>query len=240
MIALLLALTHLLFNTTSDSLINQAIQLFETRHLNSNNINLSAEILANLTKREPNNLVANYKLSQIYFTIGDHVSNKSEKIKYFDLGLSYAKKALAIDSNSVWAHFWYLANLGALTQLKGVFSALAEVSEVKNEIETVLRFDSNNVWALNAQANFYYELPKVLGGNVDRSVEILNRALAIDSNYSTLYVSIAKAYIKKRNFSQAKFYLNKLLSLEKPWPLADYIIDDKPTGLKLLKEIEGK
>lgn len=240
MIVLLLVLTPLLVNNPSDSLINQAIQLFETRHLNSNNINLSAEILANLTKREPDNLVANYKLSQIYFTIGDHTSNKSEKIKYFDLGLTYAKKALAIDSNSVWAHFWYLANLGALTQQKGVFSSLTAVSEVKKEIETVLRLDPNNVWALNAQANVYYELPKILGGDLDKSIEILNRALAIDSNYSILYVSIAKAYIKKRDFSRARFYLNKLLSLTNPWPLADYLIDDKPTGLKLLKEIEGR
>ncbi|MCX8015130.1 MAG: hypothetical protein N2748_03845 [candidate division WOR-3 bacterium] len=243
MSAVLLATAILIFTPSTDSIdsiINKAIWLFETRHINSANINISAGLLENLIKTQPHNLIAHYKLSQIYFMIGDHAKTKSEKIRYFDLGLNYAKRALAIDSNSVWAHFWYFANLGALTQQKGVFSSLVTVNEVKNEIETVLRLDSNNVWALNAQANFYYELPTILGGDADKSIAILNRALAIDSNYSMLYVSIAKAHIKKKNYAMARFYLNKLLALENPWPLADYVIDDRPTAIRLLKEIESK
>lgn len=240
MLQLFLGVVFLVASMTSDSLINYAVHLFETRHLNSNNIYISEKILRELTQKETNNLIANYKLSQIYFTLADRSLNMSEKIKYFTLGLEYAQKAIAIDSGSVWAHFWYLANFGALTQQKGIFNSLSAVSEVKKRIETLLRLDYNNVWSLNAQANIYYELPKVLGGNVDKSIEILNRALTIDSNYSILYISIAKSYIKKKNFSKAKFYLHKLLSLENPWPIADYIIDHKPTALKLLKEIEAK
>ncbi|MBS4015339.1 MAG: tetratricopeptide repeat protein [Candidatus Latescibacteria bacterium] len=225
---------------TGDTLINQALQLFETRHLNEDNTDESARILEKTLQTEPDNLTALYKLSQIYYTIADHAPTKQEKLHCFNKGIDYAQKAIRIDSGSVWAHFWYMANLGAATQLKGIFSSLASVSEVKREINLVLKLDPVNVWALNAQANVYYELPGILGGDLDKSIEILQRAIAIDPNYSILYISLANVYIKKKDYRNARFYLNQVLTLENPHPLADYVIDDKPNALKLLRQIQGK
>jgi tetratricopeptide (TPR) repeat protein len=224
----------------NDSIIDKALQLFETRYENLANITTSAQMLEDVIKTDSGNLAANYKLSQVYYTIADHAQTKQEKLHYFDKGIEMGRKAMQIDNNSVWAHFWYMANLGAATQLKGIFNSLASVSEVKKEIDIVLRLDPANVWALNAKANIYYELPGILGGDCNKSIEILNRAIQIDSGYSILYISLAKVYIKKKDYTNARINLNKVLTFQNPWPLADYIIDDKPNAVKLLEQIKDK
>lgn len=225
---------------TKDTLLEQALHFFETRHLNTDYINASVRLLQQVIDSDSNNLTAHYKLAQVYYTIADHASTKQEKLLYFNKGIDYAQKAIRIDANSVWAHLWYLANLGAATQLKGVFSSLASVAEVKKELELMLELDPQNVWVLNAQANLLYELPGILGGDLDKSIAVLQKAIGIDPNYSILYITLANVYIKKKNYDNARLCLNQVLALENPSPLADYLIDDKPNALKLLRRLRHK
>ncbi len=220
--------------------LGQALHLFETRHLNSENISTSARMLEQVIQGEPDNIVVLYKLSQIYYTIADHAQDKSQKLYYFDKGIEYARRAIRLDSNSLWSHFWYMANLGAATQLRGIFSSIASVSEIKKELAIILELEPHNVWVLNAQANLLSELPGILGGNLDKAIEVLQRAISLDSNYSILYVSLAQVYIKKKDYHNARQYLGQVLTLGNPYPMADYIIDDKPNALKILKQIYGK
>jgi len=86
----------------------------------------------------------------------------------------------------------------------------------------------------------YYELPGLMGGNLNKSIEYLNRAIAIDSNYTILYVDMAKVYIKKKDYEKARWFLNKVLEINSPTYEADYILDDRPEALKLLEQIKDK
>ena len=233
-------ITLLTLISINDSMIDKSIQLFETRHLDTTYLTTSANILEDIVKNEPNNLLVNYSLSKVYYTLGDHAEIKNEKLAYYYKGLEYGKKAIQLDSSSAWAHFWYMANLGQIAQLKGIFKSLVSVSEVKKEIDIVLRIDPNNVMALNAKAMVYYDLPGILGGDLNKSIALLKRAIEIDSNYSMAYVTMGKSYIRKKDYKAARLYLNKVLSLENGWPIADFIMDDKPEAIKLLKEIEHK
>lgn len=234
----IILLTNNLFS--EDTLISKALHLFETRWENPAYLNQSAQILESVILKDSNNLLAHYKLAQIYYTIADRTLSRSEKLNYFEQGLNYAKKAIAIDSNSVWAHFWYMANLGGATQLRGIFSSLASISEVKKELDLMLKLDPNNVWVLNAQANYYMELPAFLGGDLNKSIDLASHALKLNPNYTILYITLAKAYIKKKDYTQARLYLKQILDIKNPYPLADYLIDDRPTAIKLLEQIKDK
>jgi tetratricopeptide (TPR) repeat protein len=86
----------------------------------------------------------------------------------------------------------------------------------------------------------YYELPGILGGDLNKSIKFLKKALEVDTNYSMAYVTLGKSYIRKKNYNEARLYLNKVLSLANGWPVADFVMDDKPEATKLLKDIEGK
>jgi tetratricopeptide (TPR) repeat protein len=226
--------------SVNDSMINKAVQLFETRHLNPTYLTTSANILEHALQNDTGNVYVNYMLSQVYYTIADHAEQKKEKLDNYYKGLWYGKKAIFLDYNCAPAHFWYMACLGRISLIKGIFNSLVSVGESKKEIDIALSLDPNNVMAYNAKAMIYYELPGILGGDVNKSIFFLKRALEIDSNYSMAYVTLGKCYIKKKDYKTAKLYLNKLLSLQNGWPVADFIMDDKLDAIKLLKEIENK
>ncbi|MCS7258169.1 MAG: hypothetical protein NZ601_02185 [candidate division WOR-3 bacterium] len=224
----------------SDSLIQKAIRLFETRHENRAHLYQAKEYLEQAVVINPDNFVANYKLGQVYFTLGEEAQTKSEKVFWYDKGIKVAQRAKALDSNSVWGHFWYVANLGQLTKLKGVFSGIPQIKDVKKEFDIMMRLDSNNVWVLNALGNFYYELPEFLGGDINKALIILHRALTIDSTYSALYISLAKGYLRKKDYAKAYQYLKRVLDLKNPQSYADYILDHRPQALKLLKKLKDQ
>lgn len=220
--------------------IEQAIELYETRHLDKDNLAKSLEILSDIVKNEPDNLRVNYELSKLYYIIGDNATNKEEKLKNYNLGMEYGKKAMALNKNSAWAHFWYMVNLGRTGQTKGVLNSLSLVPEIKKEIDIVLKLDPKHTGAMDAGAMLYYELPGLMGGNLNRSIEYLNRAFAIDSNYTILYVDMAKVYIKKKDYERARWFLNKVLEIKNPTFEADYVLEDKPEALRLLEKIKDK
>ncbi|MEO0131441.1 MAG: tetratricopeptide repeat protein [candidate division WOR-3 bacterium] len=227
-------------NESTSQLIEQAIMLYDTRHQNSINLNRSRELLESILMAEPNNPVAIYRLSQVYFTLGEYAKSKKEKLFWYEKGANLAKRTITIDSNLVWGHFWYVANLGQATKLKGIFSGLSAISEVKKEFERMMRLDSNNVWVLNALGNYYLELPEVLGGDPNKALAILHRALTIDSTYSAIYLSLAKVYLKLKASDKALMYLNRMLTLKNPYPVADYLLEHKSQALKLLQELRRR
>lgn len=222
----------------SDTLVEQAVGLVATRHINIENLKTGFDILLQVVDAEPNNLRAHYELSKIFYLMGDNAETKDEKLKLYNQGIEYGKKALKIDSNSAWSHFWYLVNLGRTGQTKGVLNSLMLVSPMKKEIAEILKIDSNHTGALDVRAMLYYELPRLFGGNLNKSIDALNRAIAMDSNYTILYVDMAKVYLKKKDYQKARWYLNRVLEIKNPTYEADYILDDKPEAMELLKKIE--
>jgi tetratricopeptide (TPR) repeat protein len=172
--------------------------------------------------------------------LGDEAETKDEKRSLFEQGKKFGKRAIAIDDNAEWAHFWYLVNLGRIGQTKGILHSLGSVPEFKREVDKVLKINPEHTGALNAKAMLYYELPGILGGNVDKSIELLNKAIEIDSNYTLLYVDMAKMFIKKKDYEKARWYLNEAIQIENPTYEADHVLDDKPEALQMLEEIKDK
>jgi len=222
-----------------DSLVDRAIELDATRHLEAGNLDESKDILLQVLEREPDHLRANYELSKVYYHLGDRAETKNEKIELYTKGTEYGQKAIDVNGDSEWAHFWYVVNLGRRSQTKGVLNSLAYVPTVKKEVNQVLKIDPEHTGALDVKAMFYYELPGLLGGNVNKSIELLSEALALDSNYALLYVDMAKCYVKKKDYETARQYLQKAITLEHPTYEADYILKNKPEALELLEEIEN-
>ncbi|MEO0160990.1 MAG: tetratricopeptide repeat protein [candidate division WOR-3 bacterium] len=241
----MICITFVLFFTfiqgqTTEEMIDHAINLYTTRHLTKNNLMKSYEILTDIVQKDPDNLRAHYELSRVCYLLGDEQINKEDKLRFYEEGIIQGKKAIELDKNSVWAHFWYMVNLGRSGQTRGVLNSLELVPTIKKEIELILKIDPQHTGALAAAANLYYALPKLMGGDLNKSIAYLNQALALDSNYTVLYVDMAKVYIKKKDYEKARWYLNRVLTIQKPTYEADYLLEDKPHALKLLEQIKDK
>lgn len=227
---------------TSGQLITEAVQLYQTRHLAPANLHKSETILKTVLEKEPDNLRANYELSRVYFIIGDikRLTNKTESMGYYKTGAEYGKKAIAINADDPWGHVWYAVNLGRIAQVKGVLNSLSSASEVKKEIATALKLDPNNTIALDVEAVVYYELPRLFGGDQQRSIDDLTRAITIDPSFSLPYIEMGRLYVKKGKYEKAKEYLEKALAITNPTYPADYFLIDRPHAEQLLKDIAAK
>jgi hypothetical protein len=133
-----------------------------------------------------------------------------------------------------------MVHLGRIGQTKGVLNSLGMVPDIKREINRTLELDPRHTGAMDARAMLYFELPGLFGGDLNKSLAALNQGLAIDSNYTILYVDMARVLIKKKDFEKARWYLNRCLIVTEPTYPADFAIDDKPDAERLLKEIENK
>jgi tetratricopeptide (TPR) repeat protein len=224
----------------SDALIDSAVTLYETRHFNSENLLQSYDILFDIVEGEPQNQRAHYELSKVCFLLGDVAAEKKAKLKLFEEGRDYGKKAMKLDDTSAWAHFWYMVNVGRIGQTKGVLNSLILVPEVEKEINKTLALDPEHTGALDAKAMLFYELPGLLGGNLNKSIEALNEGIALDSNYTLLYVDMGKVYMKKKDYEKARWFLKKAVDIQTPTYEADHVLDDKPEALELLEEIKDK
>lgn len=224
----------------SDALIDSAVTLYETRHFNSENLLQSYDILFDIVESEPQNLRAHYELSKVCFLLGDVAAEKKAKLKLFEEGRDYGKEAMKMDDTSAWSHFWYMVNVGRIGQTKGVLNSLILVPEVEKEINKTLQLDPEHTGALDAKAMLFYELPGLLGGNLNKSIEALSEGIALDSNYTLLYVDMGKVYMKKKDYEKARWFLKKAVDIQNPTYEADHILDDKPEALELLEEIKDK
>jgi len=224
----------------SDALIDSAVTLYETRHFNSENLLQSYDILFDIVESEPQNLRAHYELSKVCFLLGDVAAEKKAKLKLFEEGRDYGKEAMKMDDKSTWSHFWYMVNVGRIGQTKGVLNSLILVPEVEKEINKTLQLDPEHTGALDAKAMLFYELPGLLGGNLNKSIEALSEGIALDSNYTLLYVDMGKVYMKKKDYEKARWFLKKAVDIQDPTYEADHILDDKPEAIELLEEIKNK
>jgi len=223
-----------------DALVDEAVTLYETRHHDPGNLSEAHDILEKALTQDAEHVRALYEMSHVYFLLGDRAETKDEKLELYKQGQEYGKQAKKLDDDCAEAHFWYMVNMGRVGQTQGVLNSLSLVPDIKKEIDKVLKIDPRHTGALDAKAMLYYELPGVLGGSLNRSMEALNEAIAIDSNYTLLYVDMAKVYIKKKDHEQARWYLNRALQITEPTHEADHTLDDRPEAELLLEEIKDK
>ncbi|MBN2620507.1 hypothetical protein JXB22_05380, partial [candidate division WOR-3 bacterium] len=167
-----------------DELVANAVYLYETRHTNMENLAEARDILEMVLDHEPQHVRALYELSHVYFLLGDKATSKEEKINLYTAGMEHGKESKKADDKCAEAHFWYMVNMGRIGQTKGVLNSLFMVPDIRGEIDKVLKIDPEHTGALDAKAMLYFELPGVLGGSLSKSIECLNQALAIDSNYT--------------------------------------------------------
>lgn len=237
---LMAVLATFIFAQNTDSLIDEAVRLHETRHLNPAHLERSYEILQSVIAADSNNLRALCELANVLFTRGDQMAEKKEKIECFKIGQTLALKATRLDDRCVEGHFWLMALTGRIGQTRGVLNSLGLVPEIKKGINRVLELNPRHTGALDAKAMLYYELPRMFGGDLDLSLEVLNQALAIDSNYTILYVDMARVLIKKKEYESARWFLNRLITITTPTHEADFLLKDKPAGEQLIREIQDK
>jgi len=190
------------------------------------------------TDSHVDNLIA---LAQVCFIWGDiRAKTPGEKLDAYEQGREAARRATELSPRSVLAHFWYGTNTGRWGQTKGVVRSLFLLPSVKHEIETVLDLDPKFVPVYSLAGNVYYEVPAVLGGDLDKAEQMFRTGLALNPKFTGMRVGLAKSLIKKGRIAEARKELQAVLDEKAPANLADWTMKDSKQAQALLASIEGK
>jgi len=219
----------------------EELRTWSTRyHEDPRRLDAIREGLEQAVKREPRTdaLVA---LAQVSFIWGDVRATTSEqKLEAYDHGRQAAKRAVELEPKNVAAHFWYATNTARWGQTKGIVRSLFLLPTVQEEIQIVLALDPNFTAIYALAGNVHYEVPGLLGGDLDKAEEMFRKGLAQDPRFTAMRVGLAKTLVRKGRVAEARRELEVVLGEKEPRNPADWTLKDVKEARQLLASIRAK
>jgi tetratricopeptide (TPR) repeat protein len=184
------------------------------------------------------NLVA---LAEVCFIWGDvRAKTADDKLAAYEQGRQAAKRAVELAPRNVTAHLWYAIDTGRWGQTKGMMRSLSLLPLMREEIDTVLALDPKFPPAYSLAGHFYYEVPGMLGGDVDRAEKLFRTGLGLDPTFTSMRVGLAKTLLKKGRAAEARKELEAVLAEKAPHNLAEWTLKDSVEARELLDSIRSR
>ena len=182
------------------------------------------------------NYEAAWKLARAAFYVGDRTDNDTERDDMFREGTEAGKAAVQLQPNKPDGHFWLGANYGG-TAAHSTLSNLSSFNDIKGEMEAVLKLDESyqGYSAYVGLGRLYLQAPRVLGGDVNKAIEYLEKGVKLNPTNTIMRFHLAEAYeVNKRN-TDAKKQIETIMSTT---PDPKYVAEHKSAVAKAKKLLE--
>jgi tetratricopeptide (TPR) repeat protein len=180
-------------------------------------------------------------LARACYLWGDvRATSRDQKLAAYDEGREAGRRAVELAPRSALAHLWYAINTARWGQANGIVRSLFLLPTVREEIRTVLELDPKLPGAYALAGNVNYEVPGLLGGDLDRAEEMFRRGLALDPRFTGLRVGLAKTLAKKGRAAEARAELTAVLEERAPTNPADWTVKDVPEARRLLATLPAR
>jgi len=191
-------------------------------------------VLQKADKQFPNNWEVNWRLSRVYVYIAEKMpdntgAQKDAQLAVYQKAFDYADKSVKLAPDKSVTYLRRAIANGRIALFKGVFSVAGVVNAVKSDCEKAMNLGNGGNYV---QAIAHYVLARtndkvsekwaparaVIGlgwANLDRAISEYNIAIKLYPNFRMFYLDLAKAYIKKDEYSKAKEMLNNVIASPK-------------------------
>ena len=188
-----------------------------------------------LTK-DPANYDAAWKLSKFNYYLATHTDDTNERDNAFRDGIEAGQTAVKIQNEKPDGHFWLGANYGGAAE-QSTIQGLATVSDIRKEMETVLRLDEGyqDGSAYMVIGLVHLNAPSLAGGDPKKAVEEMEKGLRFGEPNAFLHLHLAEAYIKVGRNDDARRELKKILSMT---PDPNYLPEYKEASVEARKIID--
>ena len=218
----------------------EAVRLIGAYHEDPTRLERARDLLERaLTNSAPPELLAT--LARVYFLIGDvRAASTDEKLAAYDRGRELGRRAVELAPKGEDAHFWYAANTGRFGQTKGIMRSLVLLPTMRGEVDTLLAINAGSPRVQGVAANFFAEVPGLLGGDRARAEAHWKKGIDIDPRYTVLHVDYAKFLIGAGRADDARRELQRVIDETAPTNRADWTMRDLPRARMLLESLKGK
>jgi Tfp pilus assembly protein PilF len=197
------------FAITSAEAIREADRLF-SYGADSAAERQALALLEQALARDAKNYQLLWRTARACYYVGDGAAKK-EKLGYFERGIAAGQRAVAEQPNGVEGHFWLGANYGGYS----AFKALLTVKKIRAEMETVLRLNAayEEGRAYLALGELDRQLPRLLGGNINRAISYLEQGLKLTPQNMEMKLALAEAYFDSGRREDARRQLQEILQM---------------------------
>jgi tetratricopeptide (TPR) repeat protein len=179
-----------------------------------------------------------WKLARVQYWIGGHVAPGEVK-QAFEAGIAAADRAVAIHPARPEGHFWRAANMGGLAESQGMTAGLRYRTPIREALERVLAIDPayEGGAADRALGRWYYKVPRLFGGNKQKSEAHLRAALTYDPRSTVTWFFLAETLLALDRDDEARAAFQKVLEV----PLhPEWTPEDREFKAKARARISGK
>jgi tetratricopeptide (TPR) repeat protein len=140
-------------------------------------------------------------------------SDEQEALRHFEAGAEEAQKAIVLQPHRVEGFFWLGVNSLEAARRKNIMVAARAVSVASKHIERSMNLDEEYHFAgpLRVWGRITHLKPMILGGSLDRAIEIYRRALQIAPHNSTTLIYYAEALLADQQKPLARTILNSIV-----------------------------
>jgi tetratricopeptide (TPR) repeat protein len=189
--------------------------------------------------RESSDVTLLLRLADVYLNLADDLLiDPGQRRAAYDESARGAARALSIDDRSAEAHFLYAVAVGSAARMRTAGSAALVVSDVKRHVARALEIRPEYPEALQMMGGLLAELPWFLGGDIQRAQEHLERAIALDGNFTHARILLAKLYIRQGRVAPARAQLRAVIAAARPHYPYTWARRFRPEAERLLRMLE--
>ena len=186
------------------------------------------------------NYEAAWKLARAAFYVAEHTDADSERDDMYREGGEAGKTAVQLQPDKPDGHFWLGADYGG-SAAHSTIANLSSFQDIKREMEAVLKLDESyqGYSAYLGLGRLYLQAPRVLGGDVTKAIEYLEKGLKHNPNNTPMRFYLAEAYEANNRDAEAKKQIETLMTITPDPKYAPEHKDAVEKAKKLLAKIES-
>ena len=180
-------------------------------------------------------------LSRVWFLFAENrTATEESRLDAYERGRAAAQQAIAKAPGSAEAHLWYAINLGSWAQVKGLVRSLLTLRTLRQEVDTVLRLDPNNVEGNIMAGSLYRELPVLLGGDPAQAEQHFKKAQSLDPRLTGVRIELALLYSNTGRIAEARRELQSVLDETAPTDRPRWLMTEVPRARAMLESLRDK
>lgn len=190
--------------------------------------------LQKILQADPNHFEALIKSARAHIDVGDQIAEQSadwkeRKFKEYTIAEGHARKAVQVDGNSTWGHFWVAASVGNIAMVSPIAKQLDLSGEIRDEVEKSLALDRKNgsayhlygVWhrkvaEIGATSRMFANVlygRSVPSGSLEKSIEYLQKAVELNPKVIVSRLELARSYVAVQAWAPARTMLQSIPDL---------------------------
>ncbi len=148
---------------------------------------------------------------------------KAERVAVAKEGLPFADKSIELNDN--FSESYRVRGALISNKISGMVSGMRNGSLAEGDIDIALQIDENNPMARIENARMYINKPGILGGDINKGIEILNNVIKDNPGLEKGYINLGIAYQENGEVEKAINTFKQLLAISPGNPEGTFFLD---------------